>query len=59
MSNGSPGLSLKVIGHCGDTSNLDYLEQLIGAGSYIGMDSFRLGYDSVIWRALEHGGPDV
>ena len=29
-----------VIGHSGDTTDLDYLEALIGAGSYIGMDRF-------------------
>lgn len=34
-----------VIGHCGDTDDLDYLEQLIEAGSYLGMDRFGLdGY---------------
>jgi phosphotriesterase-related protein len=35
-------LSRVVVGHCGDTTDLDYLEQLIGAGSYIGMDRFGL-----------------
>jgi phosphotriesterase-related protein len=29
-----------VIGHSGDTTDLDYLEELIGNGSYIGMDRF-------------------
>lgn len=29
-----------VIGHSGDTTELDYLEELIGNGSYIGMDRF-------------------
>jgi phosphotriesterase-related protein len=33
-------LSRVVIGHCGDTTDLDYLEELIGNGSYIGMDRF-------------------
>lgn len=33
-------LSRVVIGHSGDTTDLDYLEQLIGNGSYIGMDRF-------------------
>ena len=33
-------LSRVVIGHCGDSTDLDYLEELIGAGSYIGMDRF-------------------
>jgi phosphotriesterase-related protein len=31
-----------VIGHSGDTGDLDYLEKLISAGSYIGMDRFGL-----------------
>jgi phosphotriesterase-related protein len=29
-----------VIGHSGDTTDLDYLERLIEAGSYLGMDRF-------------------
>jgi phosphotriesterase-related protein len=29
-----------VIGHSGDTDDLDYLERLIDAGSYLGMDRF-------------------
>jgi phosphotriesterase-related protein len=33
-------LSRVVIGHSGDTTDLDYLEELIGNGSYIGMDRF-------------------
>ncbi|MEO3758991.1 phosphotriesterase-related protein [Mycobacterium sp. B14F4] len=33
-------LSRVVIGHSGDTTDLDYLEALIGNGSYIGMDRF-------------------
>jgi phosphotriesterase-related protein len=39
-------LSRVVIGHCGDTTDVDYLEQLIGAGSYIGMDRF--GLDTIL-----------
>ena len=35
-------LSRVVIGHCGDTTDIDYLEELIGNGSYIGMDRFGL-----------------
>ncbi len=31
-----------VIGHCGDTTDLAYLEEIIGNGSYIGMDRFGL-----------------
>lgn len=33
-------LSRVVIGHCGDTTDLDYLEELMAAGSYLGMDRF-------------------
>ena len=33
-------LSRVVIGHSGDTTDVAYLEELIGAGSYIGMDRF-------------------
>jgi phosphotriesterase-related protein len=33
-------LSRVVIGHSGDTTDLDYLETLLAAGSYIGMDRF-------------------
>lgn len=31
-----------VIGHCGDSTDLDYLRRLMDAGSYIGMDRFGL-----------------
>ncbi|MGI8921101.1 MAG: phosphotriesterase family protein [Solirubrobacteraceae bacterium] len=33
-------LSRVVIGHCGDTTDCDYLEKLVSRGSYIGMDRF-------------------
>jgi phosphotriesterase-related protein len=33
-------LSRVVIGHCGDSIDLEYLEELIANGSYIGMDRF-------------------
>ena len=33
-------LSRVIIGHSGDTTDIDYLEKLIGNGSYIGMDRF-------------------
>ncbi len=33
-------LSRVVIGHCGDTTDIGYLEELIANGSYIGMDRF-------------------
>lgn len=35
-------LSRVVIGHCGDSTDLDYLTELIRRGSYIGMDRFGL-----------------
>lgn len=35
-------LSRVVIGHSGDTTDIDYLEELIANGSYIGMDRFGL-----------------
>jgi phosphotriesterase-related protein len=42
------GVDLKrvVIGHSGDTTDLDYLEELIRNGSYIGMDRF--GIDTIL-----------
>ena len=34
-----------VIGHCGDTDDLDYLQELLDQGSYLGMDRFGIdGY---------------
>lgn len=38
----SEGVDLRrvVIGHCGDTADYDYLEELIAAGSVLGMDRF-------------------
>lgn len=39
-------LSRVVIGHSGDTTELSYLEELIGNGSYIGMDRF--GIDTIV-----------
>ena len=39
-----------IIGHSGDTTDLDYLEELIAAGSYLGMDRF--GLDNLL-RLLE------
>jgi phosphotriesterase-related protein len=39
-------LSRVVIGHCGDTTDLAYLEEIVGAGSTIGMDRF--GIDSIL-----------
>jgi Predicted metal-dependent hydrolase with the TIM-barrel fold len=35
-----------VIGHSGDTTDLAYLEELVGNGSYIGMDRF--GIDTIL-----------
>jgi len=39
-------LSRVVIGHSGDTTNLDYLQELIANGSYLGMDRF--GIDTIL-----------
>lgn len=39
-------LSRVVIGHSGDSTDLDYLEELIESGSYLGMDRF--GIDSIL-----------
>jgi phosphotriesterase-related protein len=39
-------LSRVVIGHSGDTTDLQYLETLIGNGSYLGMDRF--GIDTIL-----------
>ena len=39
-------LSRVVIGHSGDTTNLEYLEELIANGSYLGMDRF--GIDVIL-----------
>ena len=39
-------LSRVLIGHCGDTTDLEYLEKLIAKGSYIGMDRF--GIDPIL-----------
>jgi phosphotriesterase-related protein len=35
-----------VIGHSGDTTDLEYLEELLAAGSYLGMDRF--GVDALL-----------
>ena len=44
----SEGVDLRrvVIGHCGDTTDLAYLQELMGRGSYIGMDRF--GFDLLL-----------
>src|SRR4029077_11396122 len=33
-------LSRVIIGHCGDTDDLEYLHKIMEAGSYMGMDRF-------------------
>jgi phosphotriesterase-related protein len=35
-----------IIGHCGDSTDMSYLEELISNGSYIGMDRF--GMDLIL-----------
>ncbi|WP_255521782.1 phosphotriesterase [Frondihabitans sp. VKM Ac-2883] len=37
-------LSRVVIGHCGDTTDIDYLKELLDAGSFIGLDRFGQDY---------------
>ena len=39
-------LSRVIIGHCGDTEDLAYLEELMAEGSYLGMDRF--GLDGIL-----------
>lgn len=39
-------LSRVIIGHSGDTTDVDYLEELVAAGSYLGMDRF--GLDNIL-----------
>jgi phosphotriesterase-related protein len=39
-------LSRVVIGHCGDSTDLAYLTEIMDAGSYVGLDRF--GYDLVV-----------
>ena len=39
-------LTRVVIGHSGDTTDLDYLQELIASGSYLGMDRF--GIDTIL-----------
>lgn len=39
-------LTRVVIGHSGDSTDLDYLEELVAAGSYLGMDRF--GLDNIL-----------
>lgn len=51
-------LSRVIIGHSGDTTDLDYLEELVNNGSYIGMDRF--GIDVILpFEPGGHGGPHV
>jgi phosphotriesterase-related protein len=35
-------LTRVIVGHCGDTTDLEYLERILSQGSYIGMDRFGL-----------------
>lgn len=58
-------LSRVIIGHSGDSTDLDYLEELIGRGSYIGMDRFGvdvfLGFEErvdTVARMCERGHAD-
>ena len=40
-------LNRVIIGHSGDTTDIEYLEMLVTGGSYIGMDRFGLGGDNM------------
>ncbi|MFY9337277.1 MAG: phosphotriesterase-related protein [Mycobacterium sp.] len=58
-------LNRVVIGHSGDSSDVDYLEELIAAGSYLGMDRFGLdnilGFEdrvNIVARMCERGHAD-
>lgn len=60
-------LSRVVIGHSGDTTDIEYLEALIGRGSYVGMDRFGMhgfgfpGFDErvdTVARLCERGHAD-
>jgi phosphotriesterase-related protein len=58
-------LTRVIIGHSGDTTDLNYLEKLVGAGSYIGMDRFgidtRLPFEdrvNTVTRMCERGHAD-
>ena len=52
-------LSRVVIGHSGDTTDLDYLEELIAQGSYIGMDRFGVDVLPADRGTRRHRGADV
>lgn len=44
-------MSRVVIGHCGDTDDLDYLQKLADSGAYLGMDRFGIdGYQTTEQR---------
>ncbi|CKQ82621.1 parathion hydrolase [Mycobacterium tuberculosis] len=58
-------LSRVVIGHCGDSTDVGYLEELIAAGSYLGMDRFGVDVISpfqdrvnIVARMCERGHAD-
>jgi phosphotriesterase-related protein len=42
-----------LIGHCGDTDDLDYLRRLMDAGSTIGLDRFGLDYYLPLERRID------
>ena len=52
-------LTRVVIGHCGDSTDLDYLEELIANGSYIGMDRFGADVYLPFRGACGYGRADV
>lgn len=37
-------LTKVIIGHCGDTTNLDYIQKILDRGSYVGLDRFGIEF---------------
>jgi phosphotriesterase-related protein len=50
-------LTRVIIGHCGETTDVDYLEVIAGRGSYLGMDHF--GFDTMLPWMERFGIDDV
>lgn len=46
-------LARVVIGHAGDSADLDYLERLIDNGSWLGMDRFGHGYSAPLEQRID------
>ena len=52
-------LSRVIIGHSGDSTDVGYLEELIAAGSYLGMDRFGIDVILPFEERVGHRGADV